>query len=462
MLARVTMGVVTPPCASPGVLLRHVRTGRAHSRAELVALTGASRSTVSARVDQLLSARLLEEGGTGWSTGGRPPTLLRFNSRAGCVLAVDLGVTSVDVAVTDLSAQVLATVGHEIDIAEGPEAVLGEVDRLAQQVLGEAGCSPPTCGPSASASPGRWSSRPGGPSTRRSCPAGTTSPSPARSPGTSARSTSTTTSTSWRWARSASAARTRTCSSSRSAPASAAGSSSRPGLPRRPGQRRRHRPHLGAPPDGRTVVCRCGNENCLEAVAGGAALVRDAVAAGCRSAPRARWSSSRRAARRGAELVRNAGRRIGTVLASLVNFFNPHRIVMTGGVARAGAPCWPASARRCTAGRCRWPPARSRSRVSDAPELSGRLGAALMAVEGYLDEDAVAGPRTLRPSGAHRVAGSPRRLPRGAGTPADPGPPADAPPGRTGAVQTWWTAPHPRRPLGGPARRGPPPFVSIR
>jgi hypothetical protein len=86
--------------ASAGALLRHVRTGRARSRADLVALTGASRNTVSARVDQLIAANLLEEGGRGDSTGGRPPTLLQFNSRAGCVLAVDLGVTSVDVAVT--------------------------------------------------------------------------------------------------------------------------------------------------------------------------------------------------------------------------------------------------------------------------------------------------------------------------------------------------------------------------
>ena len=57
------------------MLLRHVRTGRAHSRADLVALTGASRNTVSARVDQLIAAGLLEEGGRGWSTGGRPPVL---------------------------------------------------------------------------------------------------------------------------------------------------------------------------------------------------------------------------------------------------------------------------------------------------------------------------------------------------------------------------------------------------
>jgi DNA-binding IclR family transcriptional regulator len=65
--------LVAHSSASAGALLRHVRTGRARSRAELVALTGASRNTVSARVDQLIAANLLAEGGRGWSTGGQAP-----------------------------------------------------------------------------------------------------------------------------------------------------------------------------------------------------------------------------------------------------------------------------------------------------------------------------------------------------------------------------------------------------
>src|SRR3712207_5976307 len=92
-------------------------------------------------------------------------------------------------------------------------------------------------------------------------------------------------------------------------------------------------------PDGRVVICRCGQENCLEALAGGGALLRDAVAAGLPV------GSTREVVERAAhgdgaalELVREAGRTIGTVLAALVNFFNPHRIVVTGGVAQAGVP----------------------------------------------------------------------------------------------------------------------------
>jgi predicted NBD/HSP70 family sugar kinase len=144
------------------------------------------------------------------------------------------------------------------------------------------------------------------------------------------------------------------------------------------------------PPDGRTVVCRCGNENCLEAIAGGGALLRDALAAGL---PATTTREVVELAARGdgpaLELVRDAGRTIGAVLASLVNFFNPHRIVMTGGVARAGAPLL-AGIREAVYGRSMPLAARALDiTVSDAPDLSGRLGAALMAIEGFLDEDTV-------------------------------------------------------------------------
>ena len=122
-----------------------------------------------------------------------------------------------------------------------------------------------------------------------------------------------------------------------------------------------------AQPDGRTVVCRC--ENCLEAIAGGGALLRDAVAAGLPvSTTRGRsWPRGRRPA---IELVRSAGRTIGTVLAALVNFFNPHRIVMTGS-GGMGAPCSQVS--EAVYGRSMPLAARTLEiTVSDAPDLSGR------------------------------------------------------------------------------------------
>jgi predicted NBD/HSP70 family sugar kinase len=145
-----------------------------------------------------------------------------------------------------------------------------------------------------------------------------------------------------------------------------------------------------ARPDGRTVLCRCGNENCLEAIAGGGALLRDALAAGLPvTSTRQVIELADHGDGAAVELVRNSGRTIGTVLAALVNFFNPHRIVMTGGVAQAGLPLL-AGIRETVYRRSMPLAARSLEiSVSDAPEMSGRIGAALMAIEGFLDEDAI-------------------------------------------------------------------------
>jgi glucokinase-like ROK family protein len=107
--------------------------------------------------------------------------------------------------------------------------------------------------------------------------------------------------------------------------------------------------HINVDPDG--PVCACGNSGCLEAMFGGAALVRDALAA-------ARTGTSEALAERLARkqaitpedvgqcaaegdpvaigLIRDGGRRVGLVLAGLVSFFNPSMIVIGGGLAGLG------------------------------------------------------------------------------------------------------------------------------
>jgi predicted NBD/HSP70 family sugar kinase len=99
------------------------------------------------------------------------------------------------------------------------------------------------------------------------------------------------------------------------------------------------------------VVCRCGNIGCLEALAGGAALARDAEMA-ARSG-RSEWlaaalerdgSLSAAAVALGAshgdatcvELLQRSGRLVGHMLATVVNLFNPSLIVIGGGVSHAG------------------------------------------------------------------------------------------------------------------------------
>ena len=102
--------------------------------------------------------------------------------------------------------------------------------------------------------------------------------------------------------------------------------------------------------DDPSVVCRCGNIGCLEALAGGEALGRagDAAARDGRSARLRAALDQRgtviaedvaRAASYGdpvaVAMLQSAGRRIGSMLASVVNFFNPSLIVIGGGVANS-------------------------------------------------------------------------------------------------------------------------------
>jgi predicted NBD/HSP70 family sugar kinase len=98
-------------------------------------------------------------------------------------------------------------------------------------------------------------------------------------------------------------------------------------------------------------TCACGNTGCLEAFSGGAALARDATAAARagRSAVLAGLLEGRReltaadlalALAQGdpyaVQLIRDSGRRVGQVLATLVSFFNPGLIVIGGGVTALG------------------------------------------------------------------------------------------------------------------------------
>ena len=100
------------------------------TRQRLVHATGLSRAVVTQRVAQLLDYGLLAEGELGPSTGGRAPRLLRLRADAGHLLVADLGATSIDVAVADLSGAVVGHLEETADIADGPDVILDRVEAM--------------------------------------------------------------------------------------------------------------------------------------------------------------------------------------------------------------------------------------------------------------------------------------------------------------------------------------------
>lgn len=125
----------SPPSGSPGTLLDLIRTGDVVTRADLVDVTGLARSTVSQRVDVLISEGYIIEAGEARSTGGRPPTTLAFNSNRGVVLAADIGATHSRFAVCDLNCEPIAETAVDLSVSDGPDTVLGVAESSFDSLL---------------------------------------------------------------------------------------------------------------------------------------------------------------------------------------------------------------------------------------------------------------------------------------------------------------------------------------
>ncbi|MER3452199.1 MAG: sugar kinase [Acidimicrobiia bacterium] len=337
---------------SLSAVLDAVRLRRSRSRVEIAQTTGLSRAVVAQRVSELIQCGLLSERGTEPSTGGRPARRLRFEHASGSILAADLGATSIDVALTDLAGTILVHRAEPADVSSGPEVILGRVEVLFDEILAPGGSTPPVWGVGIGV-PGPVEFEAGRPVAPPIMPGWDRFPVRERFaeryevPVWVDNDVNLMALGEWRHG---------VARGHSNVVFIKLGTGIGAGLIL---DGRLHRGARGSAGDVGHIqvsddpasVCRCGNIGCLEALAGGAALARDAAAA-------AREGRSQRlaeilqstgsvgaldvaaAAAHGdpvsVELLQRAGRRIGSMLASVVNFFNPSLIVIGGRVATAG------------------------------------------------------------------------------------------------------------------------------
>ncbi|MGY1602242.1 ROK family transcriptional regulator [Geodermatophilus sp. SYSU D00815] len=335
-------------------VLDAVRAEEGITQPVLVERVGLGRSVVAQRVAELESAGLVASDGLGPSTGGRAPRRLRLRKEAGRVLGVDIATNELVVGVADLAGNLLTTRQEEIDVADGPAVVVPHVERLADEIVEETG-SAGSLWSVGVGMPGPVAYSSGEPATLPTMPEWTRFPTRDR--------------LSARW----------------SAPVWLDNRVNLSAL----GERRvnpvaaasRHMVYLGGGhaigaavvvdgriyrgshglagaighvpvPEAGDVVCRCGNVGCLEAVAGGGALVRDGrllaqtgqsphLAAVLGSTGTVRPLDVTQAAAKGEPAARALLNRsavvLGGSLATLVNVFNPDLVVVGGGIARARA-----------------------------------------------------------------------------------------------------------------------------
>ncbi|MDZ7882249.1 MAG: ROK family transcriptional regulator [Mycobacterium sp.] len=111
------------------------------TRAEIAARTGLSRTAVGARLAVLLETGLVVECQPAASTGGRPATQLSFNADAGVVLSVAVGISRTRLAVCNLAGTVRALADIDQEVALGPDDLMPDVvkglDVLLEQFPGD-------------------------------------------------------------------------------------------------------------------------------------------------------------------------------------------------------------------------------------------------------------------------------------------------------------------------------------
>jgi predicted NBD/HSP70 family sugar kinase len=123
---------------SVGHVLDVIRRAGGLTRAEIIERTGLSRTTVASRLDALQGAGYISSGQS-TSARGRPPSHFLFREDQGALLIADAGATGVQVAVTDLGGHIRCDLRASLDITIGPDAWLQSVGALFDQLLEKAG-----------------------------------------------------------------------------------------------------------------------------------------------------------------------------------------------------------------------------------------------------------------------------------------------------------------------------------
>lgn len=389
----------------PEHLLDLVRTRPSATRASLVEETGWARTVLTQRLGELIDLGLVVEDGVGASTGGRAPREVRFRREAAAVVGIEVGATSIDLAVTDLSGEPLAAYSEAWDVAQGPDSTLQRMETLIWQVIAESPVSRRDVVGIGVGLPGPVEFATGRPV------------SPPIMPG-------------WNgypvreWLQSRFGVHVVV---DNDVNAMAVGEQ-RLGLAKgvddfivvkvgtgigagivSNGQLHRGADggagdigHIAveAPSD---VLCRCGRYGCLEAYAGGAALARQAQEAAADGSSRYLAALAQRSGRpltaadladgaangdaRCLFLLNQAAREIGKAMSGAVNFFNPRLIVFGGGVSQAGDILLPGIRQGVLELSLPLATRRLRIEITQLHDAAGTSGAALSVIDQLLSAE---------------------------------------------------------------------------
>ena len=113
-----------------------VRRGRASTRQQLAQMTGMGRNTISSLLNTAVSLGLIAPNGSGPSTGGRAPATWRFRQEDGLVLVAGVHSSTLRLAVTDLGGAPVECRTLPWSITRGPAPTLAEAAARLRDMVG--------------------------------------------------------------------------------------------------------------------------------------------------------------------------------------------------------------------------------------------------------------------------------------------------------------------------------------
>jgi predicted NBD/HSP70 family sugar kinase len=119
------------------LVLRTIHEDGPLSRADVARSTGLTRTTVSDLVEGLLDVGLVVEAGTGPSTGGKAPILLRVPPDARQIIGIDVDRGHLSGVVVNLHGEIIRREGRDVEEADGVET-LRELESLAGSLFATA------------------------------------------------------------------------------------------------------------------------------------------------------------------------------------------------------------------------------------------------------------------------------------------------------------------------------------
>jgi len=117
------------------LVLRHIHNEAPVSRAEIAKATGLNKSTVSSLVESLLERRLIYETGFNSVGTGRPARLLEINPQAGGIIGVELGVDFFAIVLTDFTGNFLWSNLVSVNPMDAQEKILAQILDLTDEAI---------------------------------------------------------------------------------------------------------------------------------------------------------------------------------------------------------------------------------------------------------------------------------------------------------------------------------------